>query len=156
VVVGNQNPGDVYAGSNRAAITGVATPLATQGRLRLSVAATAFPSGYDGGRFVVVPQAQQAVFYVCAGADDTLDAQGHGKGTLYRLAGYGFNAAAPAACPATGGAAVVATGVKRCRFVYDPSVGATQQNGHVAMELELAQAGEAATLVLGAQVPNAP
>ena len=156
VVVGNQNPGDVYAGSNRAAITGVATPLASQGRLRLQVAATAFPPGYAGGRFVVVPQAEQAVFYVCSGADDTLDAQGHGKGTLLRLAGYGFNATAPTACPATAGAAVVATGVKRCRFVYDPNVGATQQNGHVSLEIELAHAGEAATLVMGAQVANAP
>lgn len=156
VVVGNQNPGDVYGGANRAAITGVAVPAATQGLLRLSVAATAFAPGYDGGRFVVVPQAQQAVFYVCSGADGNLGAQGQGLGTLYRLAGYGFNAAAPAACPATTGAAVVASGVRRCRFVYDPAVGATPQNGQVSMEIELAQGGESVSLLLSAQVANTP
>jgi MSHA biogenesis protein MshO len=156
VVVDNQNPGDVYAGSNRAAITSVATPAASQGRLRLGVASTQFPLGYDGARFVVVPAADQAVFYVCSGADGSLNAQGQGKGTLFRLAGYGFNAAAPASCPATAGAAVVATGVLRCRFVYDPAQGATQQNGFVSLQLELARGGETASLLMGAHVQNTP
>jgi MSHA biogenesis protein MshO len=156
VVVDNQNPGDVYAGSNRAAITSVATPAASQGQWRLGVASTQFPLGYDGARFVVVPGAQQAVFYVCSGADGSLNAQGQGKGTLYRLAGYGFNAAAPTSCPATTGAAVLATGVQRCRFVYDAAQGATQQNGFVSLQLELARNGETTSLLMGAHVVNTP
>ena len=156
VVVDNQNPGDVYAGTNRAAVSAVATPAATQGKHRISVGASPFPAGYDGGRFVVVPASQAAVFYVCSGADGTLDASGHGKGTLYRLKSYGFNAGAPSACPSTAGADVLATRVKSCRFVYDPSQGATQQNGFVALQLELARAGETASLVLGAHVANTP
>lgn len=156
VVIDNQNPGDVYAGSNRAAIAALATPDARFGRLRLTVASTQFPGGYDGARFVVVPAAQRAVFYVCSGADGTLDAQGHGKGTLHRAMNYGFNAAYPAACPSTAGADVLATGVKSCRFVYDPNLGATQQSGFVAMQLELARNGEVASLLMGAHVRNVP
>jgi MSHA biogenesis protein MshO len=156
VVVDNQNPGDVYGGTNRAAISSVATPDARYGRHRLGVAATQFPLGYDGARVLVVPDAQQAVFYVCSGADDTLDAQGNGKGVLVRLARYGFNSAWPAACPAIAGGALVATQVKSCRFIYDPNQGATQQNGHVSLQIELARRGETVSLLMGAHVVNTP
>lgn len=156
VVVDNQNPGDVYAGSNRAAISAVAAPAPAFGAHRITVAGTQFPLGYDGGRFVVVPAAQAAVFYVCSGADGTLDAAGNGKGTLFRKANYGFDAAYPGTCPATAGAAVMATHVRSCRFVYDPNQGATQQNGFVSLQLELARNGETTSLVFGAHVVNAP
>jgi len=156
VVVDNQNPGDVYAGTNRAALSAITTPAATQGVHRLAVGASPFPQGYDGGRFVVVPAAQAAVFYVCSGADGTLDANGNGKGTLFRLKSYGFNAGAPSACPSTAGADVLASRVRSCRFVYDPNQGATQQNGFVSLQLELARGGETASLVLGAHVANTP
>jgi MSHA biogenesis protein MshO len=157
VVVGNQNPADVYAGVNRAAITAVATPAnAAFGRHRLTVASTQFPIGYDGGRFSVVPNAQRAVFYVCSGADGTLDASGNGKGTLYRLMNYGFNATYPSSCPSTAGADVLASRVRSCTFVYDPNQGATQQNGFVWMQLEVARNNESAHLAIGAHVSNAP
>ena len=157
VVVGNQNPGDVYAGTNRAAIVSVAaSPNVAFGKQRLTVASTQFPIGYDGGRFSVVPNAQRAVFYVCSGADGTLDASGNGKGTLYRLMNYGFNAAYPASCPSVAGADVLATKVRSCSFVYDPNQGATQQNGFVWMELDLTRNNESAHLALGAHVSNAP
>ena len=157
VVVGNQNPSDVYAGVNRAAIaSAVTTPAAAFGRHRISITSTQMPVGYDGGRFSVVPNAQRAVFYVCSGADGTLDANGNGKGTLYRLMNYGFNATYPAACPSTAGAAVLATRVRSCSFVYDPNQGATQQNGFVWMELDVARNNESAHLALGAHVSNAP
>ena len=158
VVVGNQNPGDVYAGTNRAAIaSAVTTPAnAAFGRHRISVASTQFPIGYDGGRFSVVPNAQRAVFYVCSGADGTLDASGNGKGTLYRLMNYGFNASYPSACPSTAGADVLASRVRSCSFVYDPNQGATQQNGFVWMQLEVARNNESAHLAIGAHVSNAP
>jgi MSHA biogenesis protein MshO len=156
VVIDSQNPGDVYAGTNRAAISAVATPTAAYGKHRITVASTQFPAGYDGGRFVVVPASQAAVFYVCSGADGTLDASGNGKGTLYRLMNYGFNASYPVACPATTGGAVLATNVKSCRFIYDPNLGATQQYGFVSLQLELARASETVSLVFGAHVENSP
>lgn len=160
VVVGNQTPADVYRGVNRAAIGAVSalngTPAATYGRLRLSIAGTQFPLGYDGRRFTVVPNAQKAVFYVCSGADGTLDTWGNGKGTLYRLMNYGFNAAYPNACPSTATAAVLATRVRSCSFIFDPNQGATQQNGFVWMELGLARNGESAHLAMGAHVENGP
>jgi len=160
VVVGNQTPADVYGGANRAAISAVAAlsgaSAATYGRLRISIASQQFPLGYDGARFTVVPNAQQAVFYICSGADGTLDAGGNGKGTLYRLANYGINSAYPGACPSTAAAAVLATRVRSCSFVYDPNQGATQQNGFVWMELELARNSESAHLAMGAHVENGP
>ena len=156
VVIDNQNPNDVYTGSNRAAISAVSTPAAVLGKHRITVAATQFPLGYDGGRFVVVPAAQSAVFYVCSGADGSTNAAGDGKGTLYRLMNYGFNAGAPLSCPSTASAAVLATRVKSCRLVYDPNQGATQQNGFVSVQLELARNGETVSLVLGAHVSNVP
>ena len=156
VVIDNQNPNDVYSGSNRAAISAVSTPAATLGKHRIAVAATQFPLGYSGGRFVLVAAAQAAVFYVCAGADGSTDAAGDGKGTVYRLMNYGFNASPPAACPSTAGGAVLATRVKSCRFIYDPNKGATQQNGFVSVQLELARNGEIASLVLGGHVSNVP
>ena len=155
VVVGNQSPGDVYSGANRAAITGVSSAFPTFGRMRLNLASTQFPLGYDGNRFSVVPAAQRAVFYACSGADGTLDANGHGKGTLLRFMNYGFNAAYPTACP-SGGGDVLATRVRSCTFVYDPNQGATQQNGFVWMQIELTRNNESATLALGAHVSNAP
>ena len=157
VVVGNQNPSDVYAGVNRAAIaSAVTTPAAAFGRHRISITSTQMPVGYDGGRFSVVPNAQRAVFYVCSGADGTLDASGNGKGTLARVMNYGFNAAYPTACPAAANGDVMATRVRSCTFVYDPNQGATQQNGFVWMELDVARNNESAHLALGAHVSNAP
>jgi len=156
VVVDNQNPGDVYAGTNRSAITGVSTPAATLGRHRLAIDALQFPLGYDGGRFSVVPNAQKAVFYVCRGASSTLDSNGNAPGVLYRLKNYGFNSAAPGACPATTGADVVANGLRYCRFLYTANQGATQQSGFISIQLEFTRNSETASLVVGAHVANTP
>jgi MSHA biogenesis protein MshO len=156
LVLGNLNPNDVYAGVNRAAIAAVATPAATQGRVRLSVASTQFPAGYDSGRFTIVSNAQKAVFYTCSGADGTVNASGDGKGTLYRSSNYGFNAAYPTSCPSTANADIVATRVKSCTFVYDPNPGATQQYGFVWIDIELARNTETVGLASGAHVVNAP
>lgn len=155
VVVGNQTPADVYGGTNRAAITSVAIPSAAFGRLRIGIASTQFPLGYDGGRFSVIPNAQRAVFYICSGADGTLDANGNGKGTLFRLM-RDFVPAYPSACPAVTAADVLATRVRSCSFLYDPNQGATQQNGFVWIELALARNSEAAHLAIGAHVANGP
>ena len=156
VVIDNQNPGDVYSGSNRAAISAMSVPTAAFGRHRVTIASTQFPPGYDGNRVVMVSNQQKAVFYVCAGADGSLDASGNGKGVLARLANYGFNAAYPSACPSAASGEVLATNVRSCRFVYDPSQGATQQSGFVSMQIEVTRNSESAGLVVGAHVANVP
>jgi MSHA biogenesis protein MshO len=159
VVINNQNGNDVYEGLNRWAITAVQTPAAVHGKLRLTVSpatgSTALSAGYDGGRFQVVANGQQAVFYVCSGADGSLDSQGNGKGVLYRVK-RSFSASYPASCPSTAGADVVATRVKRCTFVYDPNQGATQQSGFLWLQLELARNSETVSLTMGAHVMNVP
>lgn len=158
LVIDNQNTNDVYAGANRAAIQSVAAaPDPSLGYRRIALqAATQFPGGYNGGRFVVVPKTQNAVFYVCAGTG--VDADGSGTGTLYRFANYGYNPATPAACPVpvAGTTPVVATKVESCSFVYSPNQGATQQSGFVWMYLKIAEQLERIDLVQGAHVDNVP
>ncbi len=156
VVVDNQNAGDVHAGANRSAITAITTPAVAHGQHRLAINAMQFPLGYDGGRFSWVPDSQKAVFYVCSGASSTLDGNGDAPGVLYRLKNYGFNAAAPATCPAVAGADVLATGVRSCRFLYTANQGATQQSGFISLQLELTRSNETASLVMGAHVSNLP
>ncbi|MEX8495148.1 prepilin-type N-terminal cleavage/methylation domain-containing protein [Sphaerotilus sp.] len=156
LVVGNQSPNDVYSGSNRAAITTISTPNPAFGLVRLAINPTQFPLGYDGGRFSVVSAGQQAVFYVCSGADGTLDASGTARGTLVRLSGYGFNASYPSACPSVVGGQTVLTGLSHCTITYDPNQGATQQNGFVYLQLDLTRRNESVSLVVGAHVSNVP
>lgn len=155
VVINNQNGNDVYEGTNRSALTAVATPTASQGKLRLTINALSISPGYRAGRFQLVSNSEQAVFYICSGADGTLDAQGNGKGTLYRLK-RSFTSTYPTSCPAVGSADVLATRVRSCTFVYDPNQGATQQSGFMWMNLELARNGETASLAVGAHVMNVP
>lgn len=158
VVVGNQNPNDVYAGTTRAAITAIAnSPQAAFGQQRLSFSAQQFPLGYAGGRFSIVANNGNApaVFYVCDGADGTVDAQGNGKGTLFRL-NRAFTPAYPAACPTTADAAVVTRNVRSCNFVYSPTIGSTQQRGFVWMQLDLSDSNETVSLSFGAHVDNVP
>jgi MSHA biogenesis protein MshO len=160
VVVNNQNGNDVYDGTNRSAITNfAAAPLASQGAHRITVNAIQFAAGYDGGRYLVVPNSQQAVFYVCSGVGS--NSNGDGTGSLYRLKGYGFNAAYPSVtyasgCPSVVGAEVLATRVKSCSFVYDPSQGATQQSGYVTLDIEIMRNNESAHLTAGAHISNVP
>jgi MSHA biogenesis protein MshO len=156
VVVGNQAPEQVYGGSNRAAITALGTPDPRYGKHRLSIGNTQFPNGYDGGRLLIVPASQGPVFYVCAGADGSLDANGNGRGQLMRAMAYGYNATYPSVCPDTSNAHLLASQVLSCQFVYDPNQGATQQNGFVWLQIVLARRGEKITLAYGAHVDNAP
>lgn len=156
VVVDNQNPGDVYSGINRSAITAVSTPTATAGRHRLAINAMQFPLGYDGGRFNVVDKDEATVIYVCSGASSTLDRNGDAPGVLYRWRGTGFTAAAPTSCPDVSSASVVATGLRACRFSYTANHGATQQSGFIALQLEFTRSGETSSLVTGAHVVNTP
>ncbi|MEH0167931.1 prepilin-type N-terminal cleavage/methylation domain-containing protein [Roseateles microcysteis] len=144
LVVGNQNGNDVYSGVNRAAITALSTPAATQGKHRLTIPATQFPPGFASGRFSIVSASEKAVFYVCNG------------GSLWRLSNYGFNAAYPSSCPSVATASKVASGLSSCSFVYDPNPGASAQFGYVWAQFQLTRNGESATVTGGAHVVNAP
>jgi MSHA biogenesis protein MshO len=155
VVVNNQNGNDIYEGANRSTILNIATPTATQGRYRFTIVPKQFPYGYEGGRFQVIPGSQKAVFYVCSGADG-VDANGDGKGKLYRLKNYGFNSSYPSACPSVLGADVLASRVKSCTFTYDPNKGATQQSGYLAIMIEISRGGESTVLSAGAHISNVP
>ena len=154
VVINNQNTNDVYGLVNRAQVTAVSTPAASMGTQRITMNSLQVSPGYDGGRFALVPDDTQAVFYSCVGADGTLDANGNGKGRLLRHRHYGFNASYPTACDTAG--EVMATGVRACNFIHDPNQGATQQSGFVWMELSLARGGETVDLGMGAHVSNVP
>ena len=151
VVIGNQNTNDVYVGTTRAQITAVGGANAVR-EATLTVGSHQFPPGYEGGRFVVVPNnaGAPAVVYVCAGAG--VDGAGNGTGTLSRVTrSY---SAVLAACP-TGGATLV-TRVSACNFIYDPNHGATQQSGFISLQLELREAGESVAMAYGTHVSNVP
>ena len=153
VVIGNQNPDDVYGGVNVSTITSVAdhaAPGEWRGAHRLGVTPTRIPFGYQDARFVVVPGGEQAVSYVCAGAGL---ADGRGQGTLYRVV---RSLAAAQSCTVPADAPVLASKVASCAFVYSPNQGATQQSGFVQLQLGLADGGESVALTLGAHVSNVP
>lgn len=151
VVIGNQNTNDAYTGTTRAQITAVGAGNAVR-EAALTVGGHQFPPGYDGGRFVVVPNngGTPAVVYVCSGVG--VDGNGNGTGTLSRVT-RAFNGTL-AACPA--GGAILATRVAACRFNYDPNFGATQQSGFVSLQLELREAGERVAMSYGVHVSNVP
>lgn len=156
VVIGNQNTGDVYSRSNMGQIESIAAaPNTDLGLWRITLkAAQQFPVGYDGGRFVIVPFAKQAVTYFCSNAsvDSSTDT---GKGILYRFSGYGFNASPVCQTP-TASTPVLATKVASCTFTYNPDAGATQQSGYMQMQLSLRDQSEAVTLSYGAHMDNVP
>lgn len=158
VAVGNQVvvynlgiPGaDAYAGNtlaahNRRAVSGV-------GVNSVSItSANALPFDSPGSRFHVVTT---PVSYACA------PAAGGVGGTLTRWQGYAIAAAQPVALPAGGTAALLATNVSSCRFVYDSNVVA-QRSGLVTMNLAITEAdtngnNETVTLYSAAHVSNQP
>ena len=158
VVIDNEaNSNDAYAGINRAAISGVTTPLASAGVARIAISSTQFPSGYGGGRFVIVPNngGNPAVVYVCSGADGTVDASGDGKGSLYRLT-RAFSPTYPSSCPSSAGGAILVNKVKTCNLLYNASQDGTQQSALVWIELEITSANESIALTYGVHVDNVP
>lgn len=85
VVIGNQNPGDVYSRANVSTISQVANNTdAWRGPHRLTVTPTRIPFGYEDGRFVVAPGAEPSVSYVCEGAGTTPDGS-TGTGRVHRV-----------------------------------------------------------------------
>lgn len=155
VVIDNQNTLDVYNGANRAAISAitnippatapsVANGVSTKGWHLITLsAATQFPSGYDGGRFSIVPNAEPTLVYNLVGT------------TLYRTVVAAFALADATTCARTDGS-VVATDVNSATFDYDPNHGATQQSGFVWMRLQLTKNNESVVLSHGTHVDNVP
>ncbi len=142
IVIDNHNAGAVYQGSNREQVNSVDTPSPSNSVYRHRIElknAKQFPPGYDGGRFVVVSNEEQSVFYSCDGA-----------GSLYRIRA-GFDATA-ATCSAAG--ARVASDVESCVFSYE--VGVTERSSLVRMQLQLMRDGERITLSHGVHVENVP
>lgn len=154
LVIGNQTPADFYQGTTRARVASWQSPppapggnAVGTGRITLT-AATQFPPAYTGGRFFVVAQNEETVFYLCRNVGVAGD---NGTGELLRLT-QNFSGSVPAGCP--GGGARLAAHVADCAFVYDPA--ATEQFGLVWLRLELLEAGERVALVFAAHVSNVP
>jgi MSHA biogenesis protein MshO len=130
---------DAYAGNNRSAVTAVAAPIIT-------IAPFLYPFESPGQRFHVVTT---PVTYACA------PAAGGVGGTLTRWQGYPIQPAPPAALPAGGTSALLATNVSSCRFTYDQNVVA-QRSGLVTMNLGITEEGEAVNLYSATHVSNQP
>lgn len=154
VVIGNQSTDDLYKSrSNMAPIKEISTPPAGIGVVRLALETSApFSARDDGARFVVVPQNEQVVGYLCAGGNGRL-AGGDGRGTLLRTV---RKLTDPGNCPTAGAPAVVASKVADCGFVYRENEGATQQSGYLQLRLGLANGDESVSLTAGAHVENVP
>lgn len=148
IVIYNAPADAVYDGTNRGQISDTPTVPARSGDglHRIKMNSTQFPSAYDGGRFVVVPNAEQTLIYSCVG------------NTLYRKATASFAKADATACTAASDGAIVATDIESCEFVYNPNAGATQQSGFVWMRIELKRPGtsESVALAHGVHVDNVP
>lgn len=157
IVIGNQTPSDLGSGLTRTQFDKFQTVAGSRiGTTNILLQTKAnIPPGYEGGRFVVVPDAQKAVIYICNVPSPALDANGTGRGVLYRVAGNAFSAnlALPAAFTTS---QILATKVQACTFTYDQSSGATMENGYVEMSLQLTDQNESITLFYGVHVDNVP
>ena len=151
VVIGNQNPGDVYTPTSPLPTIQTVTNRqstatdAWMGPHRITLTApTRIPFGYEGGRFVVVPRAEQSVSYVCDVASNT----------LFRIVRTLPTAGCPT--PIQNVSPILAERVLRCEFTFNPNQGATQQSGFVQLQLTLTDGGESVPLTIGAHVSNVP
>jgi len=154
IVIGNRSPADVYGQSNVAVVNQVTALTNGTGLHRIELEGDIqVPPGYDGGRFVVVPDGQRVVTYLCdtPGRDQ---ATGSGTGRLLRIARNDFGA--PPLLTAPDGAAVVATRVEACSFMFYANQGATQDSGYIQLQLTLTDKGESVPLTIGAYVDNQP
>lgn len=139
---------DAYSGGNRAVIN------ATSTTSRINIASTKFPNESPSNHFYIVPNSDQAVFYVCSGTAGP-DSSGNGGIALYRFSGYGFNATTPSSCPTpTSTTPVLAKNLTTCSFSY--STGVFQRNAIVSMRIGVTQANETVSLYHQVHVSNVP
>lgn len=138
---------DAYNRDNMATVAGGSTTQITLNP------AKQFPFGSPGNRFHLIPGSEQAVFYVCTSVGS--DAAGNGTGTLFRLSGYGINAAEPGACPVpAAGTPILAQNVSTCSFGYVNGV--TARSGLVSLRLGITQSNETVNLYHDVHVSNVP
>ncbi|HEU0204683.1 MAG TPA: prepilin-type N-terminal cleavage/methylation domain-containing protein [Burkholderiaceae bacterium] len=135
---------DVYAGSNRRAVTTAAGATQT---IAFTPTGSAFPAESPDRRFYLVAT---PVTFVCAPASD-------GSGTIYRYSGYPLQASQPASTTAAPLASatrhLLLDRVSGCSFEST----ATLANANaVAFKLQLAAGGETVTLYSQAYVSNMP
>lgn len=146
---------DVYAQDNTAAVTAPAPAYsAVTGETTITIASKLFPLASASNRFHVIPAGEQVVGYLCAGVGTNAD--GDGTGTLFRyVTTLPSLAPVPPACPAApAGAAVLATNVSACNFVYTPGV--LQRSALVSLSLAIQRASENVTLYHQINVVNTP
>lgn len=132
VVINNQNGDDVYNGPSRATITDATPPL--------TLNANPTASGYMGGRFQYVANAESSVMYACA------------NNQLTRKTFSG----APAkktACETDG--ILVAGNVSQCTFTYD-AAGATYGLLTLRLVMKDVPSGESISLGYGIHMDNTP
>lgn len=132
VVINNQNGDDVYNGPSRATITNVGPPLT------LNVNPTA--SGYMGGRFQIVANAESSVMYTCA--NNQLTRKMFTGAPLKKMA-----------CESDG--ALVAGNVSECTLTYD-AAGATLGLLNLRLVMREVSSGESITLGYGIHMDNTP
>lgn len=127
---------DAWAGETLADYVGAAGSVSS-----VAIAAKQFPLDSPGRRFQVV---EGPVSYVCDPA----------AGTLTRYWGYAPGAAQPTTFAAGTPQALLADGVRACRFTYQPGV--TERGGLVSMTLELGRDTESVRLYASTHVSNQP
>jgi MSHA biogenesis protein MshO len=156
IFIGNVNGSDVYDTTKSWQIKSIVTAAKpTQGQKTVTLTGPAtLPAGYEGGRFVVIPQGERAVTYTCSNAGLDSNGTGTGVGVIYRVTGYTPSKTPAATCPT--GPAILVAKVSDCSFLYRESQGATQQSGYLQLRLGLAEGGEAVRLTMGAHVENTP
>ncbi|XWX83445.1 type II secretion system protein J [Dechloromonas sp. ARDL1] len=135
---------DVYAGSNRKALSVVGSGLTT---LSFTMGGAQFQFASPQNRFQIVGA---PVTYECAANAATPQ-----SGTVIRHGGYGFQPAVASTPWALGGAAsVLITDVSACRFDYTPAV--LQRNGLAVLRLTLERNGESVEILHQVDVLNTP
>lgn len=140
---------DAYAADNISVISAAPTVAGTppETTITLESGGKKFPFESPSKRFHVIPGGEQVVRYACVGATGVtdLDANGHGKGSLYRQV-LDLPLAA-SACPTTApssGVALMATKVSACKFDYGgPDL---QRNALLSMTLSVTDSGETVSL----------
>jgi len=150
---------DAYAADNTSVISTAPTVAGTPPETTITVESGGkkFPFESPSKRFHVIAGGEQVVRYVCIGATGVtdLDANGRGKGTLYRQV-LDLPLAA-SACPTTApstGAALMATKVSACKFDYgDPDL---QRNALLSMTFSVTDKEETVSLQHEVHVSNEP
>lgn len=154
---------DAYAGDNTSVISTAPTTTGTPKETIITIESGGkkFPFESPAKRFHVISGSEQVVRYVCIGAAGItdLDANGRGKGILYRQV-LALPLAASTTCSTTAmstsvlSATVMATNVSACNFDYSGSD--LQRNALISMTLSVTDSSETVSLQHEVHVSNEP